>query len=323
MPDSFRELGGTYQICPYTLRPLSELESVTQAHIFPHAIGGGLDFAVLADESSDSQLGRTLDAWLVDSPLVRACRCLLSIRSRSGEATWQLQGTIAGTSTRVSVEFDRSGRMETRVVNPVQSGPGQHARTIICSREERDRFMRELLGKWHSRGNVVQVTGPRSLESSQINIDLEFNAAEIKRGLLKIAFLAAYKFLGDDWLHDPLLPDWHKVLFAENQSELRSSGLCALAFGATDEAEETLEMLFPKLSMGEHGVALVHVPGVGIIVAVILFGNLLFSVVALVSDTHHYRVRELTGRLAVCDATSRNTQVSPWEFGSAGGDPIA
>ncbi len=312
MADPSRFVGRTHTVCPYTLRPLSEVGKVAQAHIFPHAIGGGLDYAVLTDGACDSHLGSTLDAGLVDCPLIRGYRCLLTIQSRSGETEWLLRGSIKRTSTSVAVVFDRTGGMRIRVRNPVHCGPGAHERTITCSREEAEQFIRGFVDKSHSRGRAVEVRGPTALGPRPLILDVTFDAVTVKRALLKIAFLAVCGFLGDEWLQDPLLPDWHEVLFAEDPNQLEALRLRAQAFGEKAEAVEALEMLFPKLSMGEHGVAVVHIPGVGIIAAVILFGDPLFSVVATVSETHDYGVRELTGISAICNARSRNTQVGFW-----------
>ena len=314
MHGRFQRRDSTHDLCPYTLKPLSQLEKVTNTHIFPHAIGGSLDFAVRADAGLDSHLGRTLDAGLANCSLIRGYRCLLNIKSRSGETRWKLRGHIEGTPTQVEVELDTEGNMRVWVRNPVRCVPGANECTVTCARDETERLITELVNKWRGRGQEAKVRAPSPLDAQWLIFKLEFDKTTIARALLKVAFLAAYWFLGDEWLSDPLFPEWHRVLFAKDSGELQAVKLPFQAFGESEEATRALDMLFPGRSMNRHCVAVIHTPDVGIVAASILFGNPLFSVIALASGTQHYGIPELTGMLAVCNARLRCTEVVPWRL---------
>ena len=51
----------------------------------------------------------------------------------------------------------------------------------------------------------------------------------------------------------------------------------------------------------------------GPVVAVQLFGSDMFTLVCRASDTSTFGLRELEGRIAVCDALARKVTVEPFE----------
>lgn len=297
-----------HTVCPYTLKSLKDLQKVCTVHIFPHAIGGDLSYSVRADCDCDNRLGATLDAELVNSPLLVGYRTMLKIPSRTGLKEWVLRGVIEGTDTRVELAFDCSGNMRIRVHDRIRPGPSEQECTIMCTAQEAERAIREFRAGMCRRGRAVVVRGPRELGDRRVMINLEFDSGTIARALLKIIYLATYEFLGDDWLGDPLALKLRDTLFTKDPSCLQHHGLPACAFGDSVESWELLRQIFPDLAMGKHHVGVLHLPSIGLIGVVVLFGNPLFSAIASVSETDTYDVPQLVGKIAVCSFRNRHTE---------------
>lgn len=71
-------------ICPYTLKPISELPQTSKEHIFSEAIGGPADYSVRADTSENSWFGANIDALFNDCFLIRFARTVLGVRGKTG-----------------------------------------------------------------------------------------------------------------------------------------------------------------------------------------------------------------------------------------------
>lgn len=162
--------------------------------------------------------------------------------------------------------------------------------TLTLSRAKANEFLKQFIENQRGQGRKLEVSGPVSLGSWRIIAECEFDLLAINRSLLKIAFLGTYRFFGDAWLEDPLIPDWHKVLFATDPSKLDRLGLHAHAF---NNEPVLVASLFQSLGMHEHALMVLYHPEIGVIVSVIPFANPLFPVIASASMTFEYGLAKL------------------------------
>lgn len=130
---------------------------------------------------------------------------------------------------RKPVEFDTSGKG-----------------TIIVSPEKRDSFLENLAQNLRRKGKTQHIANEVQgwAESAKLNFSIELDA--LKQGLVKIAFLAAYEFLGDAFLKDPLIPEWHKAVLST------SDAMAAKIHGVALEPNEYLNILLPDIQEHEH-----------------------------------------------------------------------
>jgi hypothetical protein len=127
---------------------------------------------------------------------------------------------------------------------------------------------------------------------------LEIDVLAIQRALAKIAYGAIYDYLGDEYLYDPMVAEWRRMLFSDDPEEVERSRIHGLAF----DVERMLAILLPPLKPHEHGVAVANLQQRGPVVAVSLFGGSFYSLVALASETSNYGMEELDGKISICDA---------------------
>ena len=165
---------GTYNICPYSLKPLSELENVNDEHIFPDAIGGGLDFSIKVSEKHNSELGTTLDSKLITSPLIAGARLFNGIKSRAGSPKWKMKGETATTKRPIEVTFDETGEMEIWFRKPVEMGDDGTG-ALIVKPEERDKFLEQFIKNNQRKGKTVKVTDEKKTLNEELRLDISFD----------------------------------------------------------------------------------------------------------------------------------------------------
>lgn len=297
-------MNATHDICPYTLKPLTQLASVNDEHIFHDAIGGTADYTVRVDAKTNSQLGTTVDSAFVDSPLLAALRSRLGIKSRSGPSKWKLRGTTEGTNRPVEVIFESDSKVDFHYRKPVEFDASGTKGTIIIPPERRDSFLAELTANLKRKGKTMVITNEVKghAEPAKLNFSIELDA--LKQGLLKIAFLAAYEFLGDSFLRDPLIPEWHKAILSKSVTD----AIDAKIRGQAIESNKELNILFPDIQEHEHAVAVFDFQQQGPIAVVKLFGGDLLSCFCVVSETSNFGLQPLDGKIVICDTKARQVR---------------
>ncbi|MBI3868048.1 MAG: hypothetical protein HY299_05895 [Verrucomicrobia bacterium] len=293
----------THDICPYTLKRLTDLPSVNDEHIFPDSIGGTASYVVRVDTKTNSQLGTTVDSAFVDSPLLAALRSKLGIKSRSGPSKWKLRGTTEGTNRPVEVIFESGGNVDIQYRKPVEfdtSGKG----TIIVSPEKRDSFLENMAQNLRRKGKTLHIANEvqGQAESAKLNISIELDA--LKQGLMKIAFLAAYEFFGDAFLKDPLIPEWHKAVLSASSTDAMNAKI----HGTALEPNEYLNILLPDIQEHEHAAAVFDIQQQGPVVIVKLFGCDLLSSFCMASETSNFGLKPLDGKIVICDTKTRRVR---------------
>lgn len=298
----------TYETCPYTLTPLADLEHVNDEHIFPDAIGGTKEYSVRVSADKNSELGTTIDAPLVDSALIGALRLVHGIKSRSGPPKWKLRGKTSTTQRDVDVVFPEEGDTKIRMRKPVEMDDAGAAGKIIITPDKRDAFLTQFIKNHRKKGKTVQLTGESRVLGEPIEVDLSVDLIALRRGLLKIAFLGLYQFLGDVFLGDPLVEEWHRAIFAEDPEDAKQAKIHGVAF----DCDEVMQVMIPDLQPYEHAVSVANLQQCGPVVAVALFGKGFHSLLALGSETDTYGLDVLEGNVVICDA--KNGKVRSMRF---------
>ena len=297
-------MNALHDICPYTLKRLTELPSVNDEHIFPDAIGGTASYIVRVDTKTNSQLGDSVDSACVDSPLLAVFRTRLGIKSRSGPSKWKLRGTTEGTNRPVEVVFESGGTVDIHYRKPIEFDAAGTKGTIIVPPNRRDSFLEELTTNLKRKGKTLSIAHEVKgrAEPAKLNFSIELDA--LKQGLLKIAFLAAYEFLGDAFLRDPLIPEWHKAVLSPSTA----AAMSAKIHGTALEPNEHVNMLLPDLQEHEHAVAVFDLQQQGPVVVVKLFGCDLLSSFCIASETSNFGLQPLDGKIVICDTKARQVR---------------
>jgi hypothetical protein len=298
----------THNTCPYALTPLNQLKKTNREHIFPDAIGGVLDYSVMVDEGKNSQLGTLLDAPLVNSPLIAGLRLMHGIKSRSGDPKWKMKGRVKGTQEQVEVTIPTAGPIATYVRKPIKMDADGKRGTAIFAAPDRDEFLKQLVADFHRKGKDI-IFGNEVSVGNEMELDLSFDIGLVKRALIKIAYAAVYEFLGDEFLKDPLVPEYHKAIFSPSNEVAMTARIHGTAF----DSPEMIRIMLPDLMPYEHAVSIANIQQRGPIVAVSLFGHSFHSMLALASETSNYGLRVLEGKVAVCDAKAGKTRFMKFE----------
>lgn len=288
-------------ICPYSG---NEAEKFNDEHIFPDAIGGGLDYKLRVSEEANSQLGTSVDGPLLNSPLIQALRTEHGIRSRSGEPRWKLRGKIRDTGKEVEMTYERDKEMNVRIINPVTDTQENGGSGIItCSGNDLDKFLKNFIRGHEKKGHIVELGPEESLINQTVDIDLSIDIIAIKRALAKIAFAILIHYLLD-YLNDPLVAEWRKLLFGTREEAMQTR-----IYGEAFDADKLLPYLFPKLESYQHAVTIARLDKPQILVGVTLFGLGFHHMIAVASDNNTYGLEPLVGRIAICDSRNSSTEL--------------
>lgn len=283
------------QRCPYTRKPLTEIDQSVE-HIIPDSLGGGGGLSVMADRKSNNDLGTSLDQELVTSPLLGLMRVSLGIKTYHGGPKLKLPGKVKGHNVAIEVLFTETGT-STKVEKPVEMDPGGKSGRIIVPAEKEAEFVNQLIANHARKGNIVKVEEARSL-GSDMELDFGFDVLQIRRGMAKIAFLAAFRALGDVFLDDPLYPEWHKAIFSTDRNEVMGTRIHGIAF----DSSNLLQIAAPPIQRHEHAVVVANLGMAGPVVMVSLFGGSFHNLIAVASETSQYGLRQGEGEIAICDA---------------------
>lgn len=161
-------------ICPYTLKPVSQLSEKSREHIIPDAIGGPDGFSVYAEKSENGRLNNAIDAPFANDDFVRMLATQHGVKNRSGPVTWKIRGktTIDGEEFDVNSEFGQSS-VNTKMRKPIITDPetGKACGVIGWGEEVSVNFenFRKNLERKHGEGNVdIQITEHRINHNSSV-----------------------------------------------------------------------------------------------------------------------------------------------------------
>jgi hypothetical protein len=295
--------------CPYTLKPISELEEKSREHVILDALGGPDGYTVTACRTVNSKLGETVDAAFLTEPMVELARSKAGVKSRSGVASWNLHGETVEGKRPVDLTFPHEGPIDVYHRKPVERGEDGNSFKIIAPPDQADRLLKEIEANLNKKGREIARLENNQSPNQEIHIQMTVNMTVMRTGLMKIAYLACCEFFGDDFLDDPLNTEWQKAIRAQTGEEsdnIRIHGQCF------DGATIGANMVFPSLAKHEHGIAIANLNQRGPVVAVRLFGNELLTAFALASETNDYGLAEGDGLLLICDSKTGAISREPW-----------
>ena len=129
-------------------------------------------------------------------------------------------------------------------------------------------------------------------------------------GILKIAYLAVYEYLGDAFLADPLNAEWQKAIRITTAEKGNEPKLQTIS---NDLPPIFKNILFPTLADHEHAVTVCNLQQVGPVVAVRLFNSDILSGVYIASDSSNFGLSVLEGKIVVCDSITKKATVRDFE----------
>lgn len=129
--------------------------------------------------------------------------------------------------------------------------------------------------------------------------------AAVSAGMARIAYLAVFEFLGDQFLDDPLNQEWRNLIGARSTAEVARSELAFMPLGPAEVLYEAA--LLPDLGPHEHAITICNFQQNTPLVALKLFGCL--SHVFRVSQCGTYGLELLEGQIAVCDSVKRTVRI--------------
>jgi len=285
--------------CPYTLKPLNEIEETSREHIILDSLGGPDGYSVAACRRENNELGRTVDAAFQAEPLVAMFSSKVGVKTRGGVAAWTLPGELVDGSRPVEVTIPHQGAVEVFHRKPVEKDTSGKSFQIIAPPRQADRVLQELQKNLAKKGIPISEPVVKQSPNQTIRAQLTLDCTVMSSGLMKIAYLACCELLGDSFLDDPLNPEWQKAIRARTAEDAAKVRIHGSSFdGATDCANAVL----PRLGEHEHGIAILNLHGLGVVVAVRLFGCDLLTVVAQASETSDHGVAAGRGEILICDA---------------------
>jgi hypothetical protein len=173
--------------------------------------------------------------------------------------------------------------------------------TFFTTPAERDEFVRKFVEGHARKGRKVVITKEVVAPLTDLQFGISLEMRPMARALLKIAYLAAFEYLGDAFLDDELNVDWHKAIVLNDPIE--STRLRGVAFKTQDFSE----FLFPQLQPHEHATVVANLQLGGPVIGVTLFGTGgLHSLIVAPSATTSLGLADGEGQVVVCDAKTRS-----------------
>lgn len=291
--------------CPYTLTMLSELPSTSDEHIIPDALGGCADYVVRADTQTNSMFGTTVDASFVSSPLIAGFCSKIGVKTRTGLAALTVPASLIPEGNPVEVTLPHQGAPEVHFKKPVQVSPEHDELSITAGPERAAVLQREIEAAAKKKGRKISSVVTRSLREFTVKADFSFEISAIRAGMFKIAYLATFELLGDDFLGDPLNREWQKAIRATDSKAFEELPIrCSDGF-----VDNSLDLIGPTAEH-EHAVVVANMPRVGLIAAAKLFGFHPFSLCCLASETSTYGLIPGEGKRVICSAKTKSMRAT-------------
>lgn len=189
-------------------------DELSVEHIFPQAIGGCLTINAVC-RPCNNFLGTEVDKHLTDHWRTRARRHALGFMGKRGKEPAPFDRGILQNEDEpeVSLTFSRTGPMDVSVL------PGK----TVVSREDLDvvRFridarnkdkLPDMVNKFLRRNKLPEKSSKEILDNAKrvqvddpwIAVDTEIDMRMYKRAVLKIVYELTWRWLGDEFLHDPI-----------------------------------------------------------------------------------------------------------------------
>jgi hypothetical protein len=196
-----------------------------------------------------------------------------------------------GDGQKVEVTFKKDSVEADYVPRVVRNKDGRTGR-IIVSADRAEQELVRIMNDFAKKRTRLTVTDQTSREA-EVDIPFQTDLAPIWAGALKVAYLAAFDFLGDSFLDDPLNSAWRQAIEAETMDTLRQSPI---------RFQIRLTGAIPcPLHPTQHYVFITVAGTKGRQVILYLFGGQI-GIGALLSEKGQFGVPDSASRIIYCDA---------------------
>jgi hypothetical protein len=233
--------------------------------------------------------------------MVEAMRSRIGVKSRSGIASWNLDGETIDGNRPVDVKFSHGGPVDIYHRKPVEKDVEGKSISIIAPPEQSERLLKEIKENLAEKGVQISNVETRQTPTQEILVSMTVNMTIMRSGLMKIAYLACCDFLGDGFLDDPLNPEWQKAIRAQSADE---ADQVKIRTWYLQTAPDYANDLLPSLVEQEHGIVIANLNKHGVFVGVTLFGCKLLTIVAQASATSSHGLSASQGLQLICDSKS-------------------
>jgi hypothetical protein len=227
-------------LCPYLVKPLTEIEPVNKEHVLPVGIGAPESFYVEASLSENSRLNDLIDAPMINDPLIKMFCMLADVDGRSGSKAVTMHGktevggpfTAVVTKESIAFKYKRPVEIDKATGKILVKGFGQE----IFG--EANKIARNMANK--GRGAKHDITMfIHSKESLNMSFCSDFML--FIREAIKAAYLFTVKVYGDIAITSKSGAVFRAAFEARNEKDLKSSGLYWQTLPA-DHYEPTLKL---------------------------------------------------------------------------------
>lgn len=280
------------RICPYTCKPVSEIE-VSCEHIVPDALGGPETFALAAHSPCNSAYGSTVDARLIRSPLMGMAAAGAGVETRNGPATWKTRGLLVADGSHVEM-IGNWNSVQFRFRKPVETDPEtRQVRAVKGFGPGVERELARISEDLRRKGRRLQEVETKVLDS-RVKAAFEHNLSEAIQGLTKIAYLATVWSVGDGFISTAAGSQYRSWLNAEPTVE---------AFEAAGLRPVGRSMFKTRGKSTQHDIACV-ISGQTVLTGVRLFNHPMFEL-TLAVEVPELRLLDAHGRHVTIDAATK------------------
>ena len=292
----------------------------TSEHVIPLAIGGTITMNRVCRQCN-SEIGARVDSALVDFFTVRIRRADLGVGGRSGPPSKfdLLEGThslVGERDRRIQVKFNGAdNRLELKSVyhsENVVLPDGTSVRRVTIDAEEKEKIPKiinrerkrlglpplsdEEIQKHASEFSVETINNP------QINVRVTTSFAFLSHAMYKIAYEAAFLWLGERYLEDPLAEKMRTAILKNDPASTD------ILLGGVKEFDQNGVFKFWKTVESRH-IIFAHRNEIGIFIAIRIFD--LFEAFILVTENPDLYVPLLPDqeklRFIIIDAVTKET----------------
>jgi hypothetical protein len=202
----------------------------TDEHVFPESIGGTICIHDIC-KSCNSFFGSYVDGPFVNNVLIDSRRMMLGLAGKSGRVPNPLQNGVMADSPdqKVKLLLDDGASKRLYTVPSVQRSTDEKGNPIISIRLDKSdedklpQIIETLKSRFARDGKQVEF---KTIDKQEFHVDkpwvkeeFHFDALGWQRGIIKIAYELAYRFLGPSYLDDPMAKELRQILLPEKISE--------------------------------------------------------------------------------------------------------
>jgi hypothetical protein len=209
----------------------------------------------------------------------------------------------------VEVTFPHKGPIEVHHTKPVILDDKGKPTQIVAPAKQAEKLLAEMTKNYAKKGMTLTKGQTETPPSQRLHLPISINLTGIKAGLMKIAYLASFAYIGDDFLDDPLNPEWQKAIraqTAEEAEQIRLHGSC------NEQAIALAKVVLPALKDHEHCIAIINVNQQRPVAVVRLFNSDVLTAMVQISDTQNFGIESPGGTIIIVDALTHEIRKEPW-----------